>query len=59
MKRRITIDIEFDLNGVDEEEIDRGLDYAVKHLAGDGWFTGPTGAEVDTWTYVVEDPELP
>ena len=59
MKRRIIIDIDFDPNGVDEEDIDRGLDYAVGHLADEGWLTGPTAAEVDSWTYTVEDPELP
>jgi len=57
MKRRITIDLDIDLNGVSEDEIDWGLDNAVKHLAGDGWFTGMTGAEVDTWDYTVEDPD--
>ena len=57
MKRRIIIDIDIDLNGTTEDEIDWGLDKAMVHLAGDGWFTGLTGAEVDTWSYKVEDPD--
>lgn len=56
MKRRITIDLDIDLNGVPEDYIDERLDNAVRHLAGDGWFTGPTSAEVDEWSYKIKDP---
>lgn len=56
MKRRIVIDLDIDLNGTPENDIDYGLAQAVKHLAGDGWFTGPTSAEVDEWYYQIEDP---
>lgn len=59
MKRRITIDIDYDLNGTDKSEIDNMLDRAVRYLAGDGWFTGPTAAEVNDWGYKIEDPKLP
>ena len=59
MKRRIIIDIDFDLNSVDEKDVDRELDYAVEHLANNGWLKGTTAAQVKNWSYTVEDPELP
>ena len=57
MKRRITIDLDIDLNGGSEKEIDLCLYYAVMHLDGDGWFTGPTSAKVNEWGYKIGDPD--
>jgi len=59
MKRRITIDIDYSLNGTPPEKIDDLLDHAMRLLAGEGLLSGETTAEVDTWHYEIKDPTLP
>lgn len=54
IKRKITINLEIDLNDTTEDEMDWGLDNAISHLYADGWFTGGTSAELDEWNYHIE-----
>ena len=55
MKRKIIIEIDFDLNGTAEKEIDRRLNRAIKYLYEDGWVTGTTNAIINDWSYTIDE----
>lgn len=47
--------VTYDLNGVALKELYRLLDYAVRHLMGEGLITGETEAVVDDYRYEVKE----
>ena len=55
MKLRLIVDVEYDLNGADADEIERILAFVPKHAAGEGHLTDDTLAEVVTWDARVEE----
>jgi len=58
VKKRITIDITYDMNGTDEKYIDHLLRFAVEEMSGNGMFTGSTPAEVDNWNFDITTTKL-
>ena len=54
MKLRLTVDVEYDANGVSEDELKERLSMMVQNSAGDGAFTGDTPATTYEWTAEVE-----
>jgi hypothetical protein len=59
VKLRLIVDVEYDLNGADADEIKRILAFVPKHAAGEGHLTDDTPAEVVTWDARVEEIEAP
>ncbi len=55
MKRKITIELDFDLHNTTKEEIDNRLNYAINLLYGEGWFTGSTDATIEDWSYTIKE----
>lgn len=51
---RLTIDVEYDLNGDDPDNVKQQLGYCAQHLASEGLLSGALNAEVETWDYTVE-----
>lgn len=52
-KVRITIDVEFKLNGFDLENLRSDLDARVERAVGNGLLAGDTAVEVDSWSSLV------
>lgn len=51
------LDVLYDLNGTDINELRNRLHYIAQHAAGEGLMTGESEAEVDTWgSHVIEWP---
>ena len=51
---RLTIEVSYALNGVDQKEVESLLEDAANHMAGEGLFTGETAAEVTTWKHSID-----
>lgn len=47
---RLTVEVTYDLNGTDPEELEHMLGHIPTHYAGHGAFTEDTPAEVETWS---------
>lgn len=59
-KLRLTIEVEYTLNGASIQELKENLAAGAEYLAGIGMFTQDTEAEVETWDEeVVEMPSEP
>ena len=54
VKLRLTLDITYDLNGVDDGVMRENMKDIANRAAGDGLMTGETAATVDEWTAKVE-----
>jgi hypothetical protein len=59
MKRRLTIDLDIDLNGALDEDIDWILSKCAEHLYANGLLTGTSDAEINKWDYKITDPDVP
>lgn len=51
MKIKVTLEIDYKVNGTKKNELKELLRYAMEHLASNGLFTGETPAEVNEWKY--------
>lgn len=51
---RLSIEVTYETNGVETKELESMLTNAAEHLAGEGYFTGETPAEVTSWRSSVE-----
>jgi len=54
MKLRLTIEVEYESNGVSDVALKDMLDHIPSHAAGTGQFTLDTPAEVSDWTHKIE-----
>jgi hypothetical protein len=52
---RLTIDIEYTPNDEPVSELKRRLDIIPSYAAGEGFYTGDSTAEVDSWSHKVEE----
>jgi hypothetical protein len=55
LKLRLTVDVEYDLNGTPPGDLKDYLGELPRAAAGDGLFTGFTDAEVENWSSTVEE----
>ncbi len=53
MKLRLTIDVEYDPQGVPEDVLWHMMDYIPRRAFGEGLFTGDTEATVEHWSHSV------
>ena len=51
---RLTIEVSYALNGVDQKELESMLADNANHMAGEGLFTGGTAAEVTSWKHSID-----
>ena len=59
MKLRLILDVEYKPNTTTEEQLRANLGHMVSHAMGDGWITGPTDAEVESWDMRVHRVDEP
>jgi hypothetical protein len=49
MTLRMTLTVDYELNGTNPEDLKARLRFLAEHGAGEGMLTGSTDAEVKTW----------
>jgi hypothetical protein len=54
-KLRLTLDVEYDLNGEEAYFLKNNLESLVFRAVGEGLLTAYSEAEVDHWSYKVEE----
>ena len=54
-KLRLTLDVEYELNGEEVYFLKNNLESLVFRAVGEGLLTGHSEAEVEYWTYEVEE----
>jgi hypothetical protein len=52
---QLSMDVTYNLNGTSIDELKGLLDYAVKHLSGNGMLSGETPATVEGWDHEITD----
>jgi hypothetical protein len=52
---RLVIDVDYCMNKAKDRDIRSQLEFAAEHLAGNGLLSGGTVAEVEKWTYRVDN----
>lgn len=55
LKLRLTLDVEYNLNGADPEELRQNLRTIAEHAIGEGMLTGDSEAIVEEWGRTVTD----
>jgi hypothetical protein len=54
-KLRLTLDVEYELNGTDPKYVEHALDSLVFRAVGEGLLTSYSDAEVENYEYRVEE----
>lgn len=52
---QLTVNVTYDLYGAPKCELREMLERIPRYAADEGWFTGSTAAEVDDWSFKVEE----
>lgn len=55
MKLRLTLDVDYVLEGESKETMKRNLEFMVNHSVDYGLLSGDTKAWVDTWSMKIEE----
>lgn len=54
-KLRLTLDVEYELNGTDQKYVEQALNSLVFRAVGEGFLTLHSDAEVENYEYRVEE----